>query len=58
MNIPGISTFGENPAACLVSDGALRGFGQQERFTRLKVSAGHFPTRGDVVPAKPGSAAR
>lgn len=44
MNILGISTFGENPAACLVCDGVLRAFAQEERFTRLKVSAGHFPT--------------
>ncbi|MGH7527132.1 MAG: carbamoyltransferase family protein [Gemmatimonadales bacterium] len=44
MHILGISTFGENPAACLVTDGVLRAFCQEERFTRLKVSAGHFPT--------------
>jgi carbamoyltransferase len=44
MHILGISTFGENPAACLVSDGVMRAFCQEERFTRLKVSAGHFPT--------------
>jgi carbamoyltransferase len=44
MNILGISAFGENPAACLMVDGAMRGFCQEERFTRLKVSDGHFPT--------------
>jgi carbamoyltransferase len=45
MHILGISTFGENPAACLVSDGVMRAFCQEERFTRLKVSAGHFPSQ-------------
>ena len=44
MNILGISAFGENPAACLVQDGVLRAFSQEERFTRLKISAGHFPS--------------
>jgi carbamoyltransferase len=45
MVILGISTFFENPAACLVVDGVLRAFCQEERFTRLKGSFGHFPTR-------------
>jgi carbamoyltransferase len=44
MNILGVSAFGENPAASLVVDGVLRAFCQEERFTRLKVSEGHFPT--------------
>jgi carbamoyltransferase len=44
MHILGISAFGENPAACLVTDGVMRAFCQEERFTRLKVSEGHFPT--------------
>jgi carbamoyltransferase len=44
MHVLGLSTFGENPAAGLVSDGVLRAFCQEERFTRLKVSAGHFPS--------------
>jgi carbamoyltransferase len=44
MNILGISTFGENPAACLVSGGVMRAFCQEERFTRLKVSTGLFPS--------------
>jgi carbamoyltransferase len=44
MHILGISTFGENPAACLVSGGVMQAFCQEERFTRLKVSEGHFPT--------------
>ena len=44
MNILGISAFGENPAACIVRDGLLEAFCQEERFTRLKVSAGHFPS--------------
>ncbi|HYR07899.1 MAG TPA: carbamoyltransferase C-terminal domain-containing protein [Longimicrobium sp.] len=45
MIILGLNTFGENPAACLVSDGVLRAFCQEERFTRLKGSRGHFPTQ-------------
>jgi carbamoyltransferase len=45
MHILGISAFGENPAACLVSDGEMRAFCQEERFTRLKVSEGHFPSQ-------------
>ncbi len=44
MHILGISSFGENPAACLVTDGTMVAFCQEERFTRLKVSEGHFPT--------------
>jgi TonB-dependent starch-binding outer membrane protein SusC len=48
MNILGVSTFGENPAACLVSDGTLRAFCQEERFTRLKGSHGHFPTHSST----------
>lgn len=43
MNVLGISSFGENPAACLVSDGVMRAFCQEERFTRMKVSSGLFP---------------
>jgi carbamoyltransferase len=45
MHILGISTFGENPAACLVSDGVMQAFCQEERFTRLKVSEGRFPSQ-------------
>jgi carbamoyltransferase len=44
MRILGISTFGENPAASIVVDGVMRAFCQEERFTRLKVSEGHFPS--------------
>jgi carbamoyltransferase len=43
MIILGLNTFGENPAACLVVDGVLRGFCQEERLTRLKGSYGLFP---------------
>lgn len=45
MIILGLNTFGENPAACLVVDGVLRGFCQEERFTRLKGSGGQFPSQ-------------
>src|SRR5688572_1004090 len=45
MNILGISAFGENPAACLTESGKLVAFCQEERFTRLKISTGHFPTQ-------------
>jgi carbamoyltransferase len=39
----GLSTFGENPSACLVRDGKLLAFCQEERLTRLKNSNGLFP---------------
>lgn len=42
--ILGLNTFYENPAACLVVDGVLKAFCQEDRFTRLKGSSGHFPT--------------
>ncbi len=42
-NILGIIGFGENPAACLLVDGQLHSFCQEERLTRLKNSNGIFP---------------
>ncbi len=45
MNVLGLFAFGENPAACLVQDGRHTAFAEEERFTRLKVSQGMFPTR-------------
>lgn len=35
--------FGYNPAACLVRDGELIAFSEEERFTRIKVAHGAFP---------------
>lgn len=43
MNILGISTFGYNPAACLIRNGELIAFVEEERFTRIKSSHGAFP---------------
>jgi carbamoyltransferase len=44
MKILGITAFGQNPAACLIIDGALIGFSHEERFNRLKGSHGLFPS--------------
>jgi carbamoyltransferase len=45
MNILGIVGFAENPAACVLRDGELVAFAEEERFTRLKGSDGMCPTR-------------
>jgi carbamoyltransferase len=45
MLILGLSTFGQNPAACIVRDGHLVGFAEEERFVRIKGAAGRFPGR-------------
>jgi carbamoyltransferase len=45
MNVLGMMGFGENPAACLVQDGRLVAFAEEERFTRIKGSDGMCPTR-------------
>lgn len=45
MNVLGIFAIGMNPAACLISDGKLIAFVEEERFTRLKTSKGMFPSR-------------
>lgn len=44
MIILGLNAFGKNPSACLVRDGTLTSFCQEERFTRLKGSHGFFPS--------------
>ncbi len=44
MNILGVNAFGYNPSACLVRDGKLVAFCQEERLTRLKGSHGLFPS--------------
>jgi carbamoyltransferase len=43
MNIIGISAFGQNPAACLLRNGKLIAFAEEERFIRVKSAFGHFP---------------
>lgn len=43
MNILGISAFGQNPAACLLSKGRLIAFAEEERFLRLKSAYGYSP---------------
>lgn len=43
MNILGISAFGQNPAACLLIDGKLIAFAEEERFIRVKTAYGKFP---------------
>ena len=51
MRVLGISAFYHDSAAALVEDGRIVAAAQEERFTRLKVSAGHFG-RLDVVGTK------
>jgi len=43
--ILGLSTFGQNPAACLLRDGRLVAFAEEERFLRVKGATGRFPGR-------------
>ena len=43
MNVLGLIGFAWNPAACLLVDGKLVAFAEEERFTRLKSSHGFFP---------------
>ena len=45
MNVLGVIAFGKTPAACLLRDGKLVAFGEEERFTRLKGSHGMFPAK-------------
>ncbi len=45
MIVLGIFAFGMNPGACLLRDGELVAFGEEERFSRLKGSHGMFPGR-------------
>ena len=44
MIVLGINGFGYNPSACLVRDGRLTAFCQEERLNRLKGSHGLFPS--------------
>lgn len=45
MYILGIMAFGKNPGACLLKDGRLVSFCQEERLNRLKGSHGLFPSK-------------
>lgn len=45
MLVLGLSTFGKNPAACLLKNGKLVAFAEEERFIRLKGAEGRFPGR-------------
>jgi len=45
MIILGINAFGHNPSACLIQEGILLSFCQEERLTRLKGSFGFFPSK-------------
>jgi len=45
MLILGLTTFIQNPAACILRDGQLIAFAEEERFIRLKGAEGHFPAR-------------
>lgn len=44
MIILGLNAFGLNPSACLIREGVLVSFCEEERFTRLKGSIGLFPS--------------
>jgi carbamoyltransferase len=43
MTVLGLLGFGMNPGACLLRDGRLVAFAEEERFTRFKGSHGFFP---------------
>jgi carbamoyltransferase len=45
MLLLGLSSFGQNPGACLLRDGTLVAFAEEERFLRLKGAFGRFPGR-------------
>lgn len=45
MNVLGLFGFGMNPGACLLRDGRLVAFAEEERFTRFKGSRDLFPGR-------------
>lgn len=45
MIVLGLFGFGMNPAACLLRDGELVAFAEEERFSRVKSSPDHFPGR-------------
>ncbi len=45
MLVLGLSTFGQNPGACVLREGRLLAFAEEERFLRLKGAFGRFPGR-------------
>jgi carbamoyltransferase len=47
MNVLGLigSDLGGHPAACLVQDGRLVAFAEEERFLRVKQAVGYFPSQ-------------
>ncbi len=45
MNVVGLFAFDENPAACILVDGKLGAFVEEERLSRVKGSPGAFPKR-------------
>jgi carbamoyltransferase len=45
MLIAGISAFGQNPGACVLRDGKLIAFAEEERFIRVKGANLRFPAK-------------
>ncbi len=45
MLIVGLSAFGQNPGACIVRDGKLVAFAEEERFLRIKGANLRFPAK-------------
>jgi len=45
MLIAGISAFGQNPGACILGDGKLIAFAEEERFIRIKGANLRFPAK-------------
>ena len=45
MLIVGLSAFGQNPGACIVRDGKLIAFAEEERFIRIKGANLRFPSK-------------
>lgn len=43
FNVLGLLSFGYNPSACIVKDGELVAFCEEERLNRIKTSFNHFP---------------
>jgi carbamoyltransferase len=45
MLIVGLSAFGQNPGACIMRDGKLIAFAEEERFIRIKGASLRFPAK-------------
>ncbi len=45
MLIAGLSAFGQNPGACIIRDGKLIAFAEEERFLRIKGANLRFPAK-------------